>query len=392
MDLPTYTNIWRIEKRLYKLYDFRLPAPLPITWIAVFAGITVPYIFFLVVIGLPFNHSLVWLYVLPPGLLTWLTTRPVIESKRLPELVSSQVRYLSEPKTWCRMAPLAEKDDVYVTVRVWHRRPPGARPKKARKAAARGKSASRALETAAAAAAATRAAGPVMSPPPRSAYRSVPSRSSATAAPAPATATPAPAAPAPLPAAPARAVPLPVSQRAAARPGAKRVRAPRAWWPEAEPGQRPLAPINQRPSVPANERQADEQRGPAVFQRPSWAVPPAERRQDSRALEVSHDPEPDPRDLGQPGPASFSSPAWPQAGAGAFAQIPALPEVGPFPEVGAFPEVEPFPEDEPFPQAQVLPRPEPEPAPSRRRSRRPSPIRRRPRKPSSPPSQNQSQS
>jgi len=28
VDLPTYTNIWRIEKRLYKLYDFRLPAPL----------------------------------------------------------------------------------------------------------------------------------------------------------------------------------------------------------------------------------------------------------------------------------------------------------------------------------------------------------------------------
>jgi hypothetical protein len=42
VDLPTYTNIWRIEKRLYKLYDFRLPAPLPITWIGVFAGITVP--------------------------------------------------------------------------------------------------------------------------------------------------------------------------------------------------------------------------------------------------------------------------------------------------------------------------------------------------------------
>ena len=131
MDLPTYTNIWRIEKRLYKLYDFRLPAPLPITWIAVFTGITVPYIFFLVVIGLPFNHNLVWLYVLPPGVLTWLTTRPVIESKRLPELVSSQLRYLSEPRTWCRMTPFAEKDDVYVSVRVWHRHPPGVRPKPA---------------------------------------------------------------------------------------------------------------------------------------------------------------------------------------------------------------------------------------------------------------------
>ena len=148
MDLPTYTNIWRIEKRLYKLYDFRLPAPLPITWIAVFTGITVPYIVFLVVIGVPFNHNLVWLYVLPPGVLTWLTTRPVIESKRLPELVSSQLRYFSEPRTWCRMTPFAEKDDVYVSVRVWHRHPPDARPKKARKAVGRARSAERTLETA----------------------------------------------------------------------------------------------------------------------------------------------------------------------------------------------------------------------------------------------------
>lgn len=120
MDLPTYTNIWRIEKRLYKLYDFRLPAPLPINWIAVFAGITVPYIFILILIGLPFNHTLVWLYVLPPGVLTWLTTRPVIENKRLPELLESQVRYLAEPRVWTRLTPLSEKDQIAVSARVWH--------------------------------------------------------------------------------------------------------------------------------------------------------------------------------------------------------------------------------------------------------------------------------
>ena len=137
MDLPTYTNIWRIEKRLYKLYDFRLPAPLPITWIAVFTGITVPYIVFLVAIGLPFNHNLVWLYILPPGVLTWLTTRPVIESKRLPELVGSQLRYLAEPRTWCRMAPFAEKDEILVSARVWHRHPPKARPPRSRRRAGR---------------------------------------------------------------------------------------------------------------------------------------------------------------------------------------------------------------------------------------------------------------
>ena len=133
MDLPTYTSIWRIEKRLYKLYDFRLPMPVPVGQIAVFAAITVPYVILLTILGLPFNHTLFWLYVLPPGVITWLATRPVLESKRLPELVISQVRYLGEPGTWCRMAPLAEKDDIVVIGKVWRRdeerpRPPAEAP------------------------------------------------------------------------------------------------------------------------------------------------------------------------------------------------------------------------------------------------------------------------
>ena len=123
MDLPTYTNIWRIEKRLYKLYDFRLPMPLPISWIAVFCGITIPYVAILAAIGLPFNHTLVALYVLPPGVLTWLCTRPVLENKRLHELLISQIRYLSEPRTWCRLVPLSEKNEIRVYARVWHRAP-----------------------------------------------------------------------------------------------------------------------------------------------------------------------------------------------------------------------------------------------------------------------------
>lgn len=119
MDLPTYTSIWRIEKRLYKLYDFRLPMPLPIGQITVFAALAVPYVVLLTIAGLPFNHTLVWLYVLPPGAATWLVTRPVLEGKRLPELIKSQVRYLAEPRVWCRMAPLSESDVIVVSGRVW---------------------------------------------------------------------------------------------------------------------------------------------------------------------------------------------------------------------------------------------------------------------------------
>src|ERR1700749_2803847 len=95
--------------------------PLPVGQIAVFTAVTVPYVVLLTLFGVPFNHSLFWLYVLPPGLLTWLATRPVLESKRLPELLISQARCLGDPSTWCRMAPLAEKDQVGGVGRVWRR-------------------------------------------------------------------------------------------------------------------------------------------------------------------------------------------------------------------------------------------------------------------------------
>jgi TcpE family len=125
VELPTYTNIWKIEKRLYKLYDFRLPMPLPVSQVAAFLAIAIPYTFMLTLVGMPFSHTWFWLYVLPPAVLAWLVTRPVLEGKRLPELVLSQVRYLAEPRTWCRLAPLAERDEIIVVARLWRREVPG---------------------------------------------------------------------------------------------------------------------------------------------------------------------------------------------------------------------------------------------------------------------------
>jgi MinD-like ATPase involved in chromosome partitioning or flagellar assembly len=125
MELPTYTNIWKIEKRLYKLYDFRLPMPLPVGQVAAFLAIAIPYMLALTLVGMPFSHTWVWLYVLPPGAAAWLVTRPVLEGKRLPELIVSQARYLTEPRTWCRLAPLTEDDHIEVLARVWRA---GARP------------------------------------------------------------------------------------------------------------------------------------------------------------------------------------------------------------------------------------------------------------------------
>src|SRR3954466_14347274 len=122
MDLPTYTNIWRIEKRLYKLYDLRLPMPLPLVQIGVFVGIFLPWIILLQIAQVPFHAPWHVVYIVPPGVLTWLATRPVIEGKRLTELMISQIRYLTEAKTWARLTPIREPDEVAIVGRVWLRR------------------------------------------------------------------------------------------------------------------------------------------------------------------------------------------------------------------------------------------------------------------------------
>ena len=305
MDLPTYTSIWRIEKRLYKLYDFRLPAPLPITWIGVFVGITVPYVVFLIAVGLPFNHTLVWLYVLPPGVLTWLTTRPVIEHKRLPELVASQVRYMTEPRAWCRMAAFAEKDDILVSARVWHAHPPKVRPKKAPARARPGAPTPQAASTNVADA----------RPP------SVPGRA----------ASPAIAAPAPDPAVPPSAH-VRVPARALARPEATPVKAaPRAklaWSPW---------PLGSAPAAGMPESVGDH--APVPNRLPAWMIAPSRTAgtPDPGTLVVSHDRE-SPSDPDGLPRASSAAMFRPEPAAASSPELALCPERAWFPEARPFPE------------------------------------------------------
>src|SRR5262245_22525631 len=96
--------------------------PLPLVQIGVFIGVFVPWIVLLRLIGIPFGGGWILpLYLVPPAVLTWLGTRPVIEGKRLTELLLSQSRYLTEPRTWCRLTPIREPAEVVVVARVWRR-------------------------------------------------------------------------------------------------------------------------------------------------------------------------------------------------------------------------------------------------------------------------------
>lgn len=128
LELRTHTSLWRIEKRLYKLYDFTLPIPVSVRQLGVVFAVGVPWLILVKIIGIPFAPPfghLIW--IAPPVLVAWWANKPVAEGKRLGELLISQIRYVTQARTFARMRPFRPDTRRSVRVQVWH---PGKAPQR----------------------------------------------------------------------------------------------------------------------------------------------------------------------------------------------------------------------------------------------------------------------
>lgn len=103
MELPTYTSVFALERRLYAVYDFELPAPIGLFQAAAFLVVGVAFLIVGRLSGVPMSPGTAWFYVVPPGFAAWLASRPVAESKRPHEWLASQARHLSEPRVLHRL-------------------------------------------------------------------------------------------------------------------------------------------------------------------------------------------------------------------------------------------------------------------------------------------------
>jgi hypothetical protein len=117
--LPTYTSIWRIERRLYKIYDWVLPMPISIPQLAVFLVTLLLWGLLLQMFNVPVRPSTGWLYLTPPGFAAWASDRPLVEEKRPHELAASQVRYLFEPHALLRLAERRQPARVHISGMIW---------------------------------------------------------------------------------------------------------------------------------------------------------------------------------------------------------------------------------------------------------------------------------
>lgn len=96
IEMPTYTSVFQLERRLYALYDLELPVPVGFLQAGVFAGAAGASLLGMHLLGVDLTAETAWIVVVPPGFAGWLASRPVIEGKHPHRWLISQVRYLRE--------------------------------------------------------------------------------------------------------------------------------------------------------------------------------------------------------------------------------------------------------------------------------------------------------
>lgn len=126
--LPTYTSIWQVERRLYKIEDWALPAPVSLLQAGTFAAVGVCWWGLLSTLGVGFGAETGWAYLVPPALCAWAASRPVAEHKRPHELLRSQVVFLLSRRTWTGLRAARRPRRLRVDGRAWVPSRPPRRP------------------------------------------------------------------------------------------------------------------------------------------------------------------------------------------------------------------------------------------------------------------------
>jgi hypothetical protein len=125
-ELPTYTSVFRLRRRLYAIYDWELPVPVGLSEAGAFVAGVVLFALVGRLAGIELTAGSAWFYVVPPAFLAYLVRQPIADHKTPVTWVVAQVRYLLEPRTVYRLADRHEPDEVTLSVQVWTEEPAAA--------------------------------------------------------------------------------------------------------------------------------------------------------------------------------------------------------------------------------------------------------------------------
>lgn len=124
MELRTYTSLWQIERRLYRLDDITLPTPPTYRQIGIFFGFGLPWIGLMALLQVPLMSQ--WgfpLYAVPVIGIPIFANRPVAESKTGLELVASQLRFFTRGRTLAALRAAPVNTSSRLVGWLWQRDP-----------------------------------------------------------------------------------------------------------------------------------------------------------------------------------------------------------------------------------------------------------------------------
>lgn len=118
-ELPTYTSVFRLRRRLYAVYDWELPLPVGVFEAGAFLLGVAVFALLGRVLGIELTPGSAWFYLVPPGFLAYVSGRPVADGKPPHQWAASQATYLLEPARLHGLAEPAEPEALTLTARVW---------------------------------------------------------------------------------------------------------------------------------------------------------------------------------------------------------------------------------------------------------------------------------
>ena len=121
LELQTYTQLFEVERKLYKIFDLELPRPVGLLEAAAFVLTLAAISLVAKLIHLPFDANTAFLFIVPPGLAAWLVSQQldITDAKRPHIWALAQIRYLLEPRLLLRLEAKGEPEGLDVRAEFW---------------------------------------------------------------------------------------------------------------------------------------------------------------------------------------------------------------------------------------------------------------------------------
>lgn len=123
VELPVYTSIFRLRRRLYRVYDIDLPVPVSFAQVTAFVAAFVVMLVVLRALGVDPSPGSAWAYLVPPGAAAWVANRPIGDDRSVLAWAVAHARYAVEPRVLTAAGPSRRDERCVVRLEVWQRSP-----------------------------------------------------------------------------------------------------------------------------------------------------------------------------------------------------------------------------------------------------------------------------